>query len=226
MSFEDVCEVTNHIKYKCVEPGKYIFKQGEQAEHFYILIKGTMQLQIPSPFTDALVEPPAPKSEVKVDPRMEKRNTLRDLVLTKKPTLTLDQMKELTPLEVMKYKTRSMLNEILDSRDVVRNTVSPWVALDRGSLINPNLKVKQQQISEEGEESSSSTGSEFSPSPGGSPYGSSGKKGKEKSLSPGREKDVFITKPNICLSDDPDSEENESSEEQEPDPFLLNDEGA
>ena len=65
MSFEDVCTVTKYIKYERVEPGKNVFRQGDNALNFYMVLKGTLQLQIPSPFTERLVEPPMPKVEVK-----------------------------------------------------------------------------------------------------------------------------------------------------------------
>ena len=65
MSYEDVCTVTKYIKYERYEPGKYVFKQGDNALNFYMVLKGTLQLQIPSPFTERLVEPPMPKADLK-----------------------------------------------------------------------------------------------------------------------------------------------------------------
>ena len=131
MSFEDVCIVTKYIKYERIEPGKYIFKQGDKAENFYVVMKGTIQLQIPSPFTERLVVPPAPESDVKVNKKLEKRNTLRELILTKRPTLSKVELTELTPMEMMKYKTRAMLNEILQAKDVYRNTTAPWDCIEK-----------------------------------------------------------------------------------------------
>jgi hypothetical protein len=50
-------------------------------------------------------------------------------------------MTELTPMEMMKYKTRSMLNEILQAKDVYRNTAAPWDKIHAGSHVKDILKI-------------------------------------------------------------------------------------
>jgi hypothetical protein len=62
--------------------------------------------------------------------------TLKSMVMQGENSLTKDEVKELTPLEVKKYKTRTMLNEILSSKNIHRNTVSPWEALQKSSEVN------------------------------------------------------------------------------------------
>ena len=101
-----------------------------------------MQVQIPSPFTDHIFIPDEPKKEVKSKKESKKVGALKNLILSSKAGLTTDELKDLTPLELKKYKTRSMLNEILSSKDVKRKTVSPWIALQKSSEVNKIVKIQ------------------------------------------------------------------------------------
>jgi hypothetical protein len=67
------------------------------------------------------------------------------MILNKKATLNKVELEELNPLEMMKYKTRTMLNEILDSKDVKRITKSPWEAMNKNACVNSNLKLVEKE---------------------------------------------------------------------------------
>jgi CRP-like cAMP-binding protein len=41
-TFEECMEVAKQMQYRRVEAGNYIFKQGEKADYFYIVLKGTV----------------------------------------------------------------------------------------------------------------------------------------------------------------------------------------
>ena len=57
--------------------------------------------------------------------------------------MTKEQLTELTPMEMMKYKTRAMLNEILSAKDVQRETKSPWDNIAQGAVVKSALKIKE-----------------------------------------------------------------------------------
>jgi len=61
------------------------------------------------------------------------------MVMLRRPTLERHQLAELTPLEMKKYKTRTMLNEILSAKDVIRKTTSPWLALTKASEVHKRV---------------------------------------------------------------------------------------
>lgn len=122
----DLDEITNYIKYKRKEAGETLFKQGDKADNYYIVLKGTLQVQVPSPFTEHIFIPEEPKKEIKTKKDTKKISNLKALVLQSRDGLTQEELQELTPLEMKKYKTRTMLNEILSSKDIFRKTVSPW----------------------------------------------------------------------------------------------------
>ena len=57
LSYEDLHEVCNYIHYERMEPGDTVFKQGDKAEKYYIVLKGTAQLQTPNSRSHKLIEP-------------------------------------------------------------------------------------------------------------------------------------------------------------------------
>lgn len=70
-----------------------------------------------------MIEPPKPEV-----PKKEKKkivNNLASVIQQKNSSVDNNLLNELTPLEMKKYKTRIMLNEILASKNVVRKTISP-----------------------------------------------------------------------------------------------------
>ena len=77
----DLEEVSNFVKYERKEPGETLFKQGDKADTFYIVLKGTLQVQIPSPFTDHIFIPEPPKKELKNKKDTKKIGTLKSMVL-------------------------------------------------------------------------------------------------------------------------------------------------
>jgi len=107
------------------------------------MLKGTGQLQIPSPFTDRLVEPPLPPVIDKSKTKLVKRNTLKEMVMNKAKVLSKNDMADLSELEIKKYNTRMLLNDILDSKTVKRQTASPWEVISNGSVVKPFLKQKE-----------------------------------------------------------------------------------
>jgi hypothetical protein len=64
------------------------------------------------------VVPEEPKKDLKNKKEAKKIGTLKTLILESRDGLTQEELKDLTPLEMKKYKTRSMLNEILSSKHI------------------------------------------------------------------------------------------------------------
>lgn len=120
---------------------------------------------MPSPFTEHIFIPEEPKKELKTKKDTKKISNLKALVLQSRDGLTPEELQELTPLEMKKYKTRTMLNEILSSKDVSRKTASPWQVLQNACQVNKIIKLEQpkkatlkltggeEEDSEKGEES-------------------------------------------------------------------------
>jgi CRP-like cAMP-binding protein len=138
----DLDEVTNQLQYYCYESGETIFRQGDKPDGYYIVLKGSVQVQIPSPFSDNLILPEEIKAE---SPKKEKPKigNLKSLILGGGDKLTVTEMQELTPMEIKKYKTRSMLNEILSSKNVVRTSLSPWEQIKKQSIVKDYVKLNK-----------------------------------------------------------------------------------
>lgn len=77
----DLDEVSNYLKYQRKEPGETLFRQGDKAETYYVVLKGTLQVQVPSPFTDHIFIPEEPKKVEKTKKETKKISTLKTLVL-------------------------------------------------------------------------------------------------------------------------------------------------
>lgn len=75
-----------------------------------------------------------------------------------KESLSKNELNELTPLEVKKYKTRTMLNEILNSKNVIRSSVSPWDTMKQFSYIKDIVKLDGHKTIEENEYEEESEG--------------------------------------------------------------------
>jgi len=100
--------------------------------------------------------PPTPRVDKKQ--KLKKKNTLKEMVLNKGKTLTAEDIASLNPLETKKYKTRTMLDEILGARDVKRSTMSPWQMMSKQSEVKAILR-NQPKVSPKREASKSSTSS-------------------------------------------------------------------
>jgi hypothetical protein len=95
-------------------------------------------VQVPSPFTDRMAEPPKPKIDMADKmATFKKQNTLKELVKDKRAILKQEELEELTELETKKYKTRCMLNDILGAQNVKRSTKNPSTIIGGQSKVNP-----------------------------------------------------------------------------------------
>lgn len=146
----DLDEITNIMQYVCLEPGATIFKQGDKADGYYIVLKGCVAVQIPDPEQKTLTLPEDPKQEVqlKKEPTVQ-INKLKTMIMENKDTLSKNELNELTPIEIKKYKTRTMLNEILNSKNVIRSSTSPWDRMKQSSYIKDFVKLDGHKTIEE-----------------------------------------------------------------------------
>jgi hypothetical protein len=124
MSKKDLLEVCNFAKYEVMQPGDTVFKQGDAADKCYIILKGSVSVQIPDPTGQGLV---VPKKPVEAEGAAETSDEEDD----KGKILTKEELEALPPREQRKYKTRIMLQEILSSQNVKRSTVSLSQAINR-----------------------------------------------------------------------------------------------
>lgn len=98
-------QVAANIKYTYKEPGETIFKAGDKADNFYIVMKGRVMLQIPAPNNTDFGMPVAKKVvEVKPDTTIEDKQEERRRMMEVK--LTPEQLAELPVIEQKKYRTR------------------------------------------------------------------------------------------------------------------------
>ena len=57
MNDSELVEICQNCRFQVFEPGETVYKQGDHGEHYYIVLKGRIQVSIPDPLSDGIIEP-------------------------------------------------------------------------------------------------------------------------------------------------------------------------
>ena len=159
---EEIQELAQYMKYQFVSPGNTITEEGSEADTFYIILKGKVQMQIPD---QSLLD----KSDSQLVSHEQVKSENENIEENQhKLSLNLDEIGHLSQQEQERYKTRNELFQILKStmntkrltrspRDVLNKQLNPYLEsqtlnesplmkiIKKKAMLQGNVAVKNKQ---------------------------------------------------------------------------------